>query len=254
MHPYLYPNETLDDLLINDLKIIQKKQGFRFTLDPVLLAHFATVKEGDSIVDLGTGTGVIPLILSARARKLTIYGVEIQEELAEMALRSVKLNELEDTIKILQADLRELPRSLTGGVHTLVTANPPYWTMGAGKPSALRERALARHELNCELEDIIACAGKLLNFQGRFALIHRSERLGEIYSLLRRYKLIPRRMRFIHSFRDKESRHVLVEARKNAAADLKILPPLVIYETPGRYTAEVLGWYGKEETRDGEAE
>lgn len=246
MHPCLYPDETLDDLLINDLKIIQKKQGFRFTLDAVLLAHFAAVKEGDAVVDLGTGTGVIPLILSARAKKLRIYGIEIQEEMAQMALRSVKLNGLEDTIRLVQADLRELPGSITGGIHTLVTANPPYWNVRCGKPSDLPGRALARHELNCELEDIVACAGKLLNFQGRFALIHRCERLEEIWALLGRYKLTPRRMRFVHPFLDKEARHVLIEARKNAAADLRILPPLVVYEKPGQYSAEVLRWYGKE--------
>jgi len=243
----LKPDETLDDLLINDLKLIQKDRGFRFTLDAILLAHFATVKNKDRIVDLGTGTGVIPLILSTRADNLRIYGVEIQEEIAEMASRSVRLNDLEDTISILNDDIRKLHHTIEGGVYTLVTANPPYWTLNEGKPSVLQTRAFARHELNCVLEDVVATASKLLNYQGRFALIHRTERLCDILSLMRQYRLEPRRMRFIHPFAEKGAQHVLIEARKNAPKDLKILPPLIVYEQPGKYSKEVLKWYGKEE-------
>jgi tRNA1Val (adenine37-N6)-methyltransferase len=243
---YLKPNETLDDLLINELKIIQKNKGFRFTLDSVLLAHFATIKEGDRVVDLGTGTGIIPLILSTRSSKLNIYGVEIQEEIVEMACRSVRLNGLEDKITIIQADIKELNQYLEGGSYKLVTANPPYWTLNEGKTSSLQTRAFSRHEIKCVLEDVVAGASKLLNHQGRFAIIHRSERLSDIISLMREYKLEPRRVRFIHSFIDKEAQHVLVEARKNAPPDLKVLPPLIVYERPGKYSIEVLRWYGKE--------
>lgn len=243
----LKPDETLDDLLINDLKLIQKDKGFRFTLDAVLIAHFATVKDRDRIVDLGTGTGVIPLILSTRAAKLRIYGVEIQEEIAEMASRSVLLNRLEDTIIILKDDIRKIHKTIEGGIYNLVTANPPYWTLNEGRPSALQTRAFARHELNCVLEDVVAAASKLLNYQGRFALIHRTERLCDILSLMRQYSLEPRRIRFIHPFAEKGAQHVLVEARKNAPPDLKVLPPLIVYEKPGKYSKEVLKWYGKEE-------
>lgn len=243
----LKQDESLDDLLINDLKIIQKTKGFRFTLDAVLLAHFATVKDRDKIVDLGTGTGVIPLILSTRAEELRIYGVEIQEDMAEMANRSVILNELEDTVSILNEDIKNLHYAIKGGIYTLVTANPPYWELNKGKPSMLQTRASARHELDCVLEDVVAAAGKLLNYQGRFALIHRTERLCDIFSLLRQYSLEPRRLRFIHPFAGKSAQHVLIEARKKAAADLQVLPPLIVYEQPGKYTQEVLNWYGKGE-------
>lgn len=242
----VHEDETLDDLLINNLKVIQKKKGFRFTLDSVLLAHFATVKEEDRVVDLGTGTGVIPLLLSTRARKLLIWGVEIQEEIAEMAERSVRLNGLENSIFIRRGDVRDIHKTLGGGIHTLVKANPPYWTLQEGKPSQLEARAVSRHEVNCALEDIVASAAKLLNYQGRFALIHRSERLCDLLKLLRGHGLEPRRLRFVHSFLAKNAKHVLVEARRNAPAELKVLPPLVVYDRPGKYGKEVLKWYGKE--------
>lgn len=241
----LKQDESLDDLLINDLKIIQKTKGFRFTLDAVLLAHFATVKDRDKIIDLGTGTGVIPLILSTRAERLQIHGIEIQEDMAEMANRSVVLNGLGDTITILNEDIKNLHYEMGGGIYTLVTANPPYWKLNEGKPSKLPTRASARHELNCVLEDVVAAASKLLNYQGRFALIHRTERLCDIFSLLRQYNLEPRRLRFIHPFAGESAQHVLIEARKKAAVDLKVLPPLIVYEHHGKYSQEVLNWYGK---------
>lgn len=242
----LKDGETLDDLLIKGLQIIQKNKGFRFTLDSVLLAHFAPVRERDSIVDLGTGTGLIPLVLSARAENIRIWGVEIQEEIADMASRCVRLNNLQDIITINQGDIRSIHKILGEGNFTLVTCNPPYWTPREGKMSSLETRALARHELACSLEDIISCAGKLLAYHGRFAFIHRAERLADAFLLLRQNRLEPRVLRFTHPFTGKNARHVLVEARKQASPDLKVLPPLIIYEKPGRYTGEVLHWYGKE--------
>ncbi len=238
-------DETLDDLLIQGLKLIQKKEGFRFTLDAVLLAHFATVKEGDKIVDIGTGTGIIPHILSTRAKNLRVTGIELQEDMAEMAVRSVKLNGLTDVIEIVAGDIRDIHKRIGGGTYTLVTANPPYWSVEDGKPSGQTSRAVARHELTCVFEDVVSCAAKLLNYQGRFAIVHRTERLPEICRLLREYHLEPRRMRFIHAFIDRPAQHVLLEARKNAAPDLKVLPPLTVYREPGKYTQEILKWYGK---------
>lgn len=243
----LKDDETLDDLLIKGLQIIQKNKGFRFTLDSVLLAHFAPVRERDRIVDLGTGTGLIPLVLSARAENIRIWGVEIQEEIADMASRSVRLNNLQDIITINQGDIRSIHKNLGEGNFTLVTCNPPYWTPREGKLSSLETRALARHELACSLEDVISCAGKLLTYHGRFAFIHRAERLADAFALLRQNHLEPRALRFIHPFAGKNARHVLVEARKQASPDLKVLPPLIVYEKTGRYTHEVLHWYGKEE-------
>ncbi|MCR4442125.1 MAG: tRNA1(Val) (adenine(37)-N6)-methyltransferase [Peptococcaceae bacterium] len=243
--------ETLDDLLINGLKIIQKSEGFRVTLDSVLLAHFATVKNGDRIVDLGTGNGVIPLILNTRAEKLNIWGVEIQEELVEMARRSVKLNGLEERIAILRGDIRDIHKVLGGGCFTLVTANPPHYSVEKGRASSLPAKALARHEISCVLEDVVASAGKLLNHQGRFALIHRVERLVGVIDLLRQYGFEPRKMRFIHAYKNRNAKHFLLEARKNASPDLKVLPPLLVYDRPGKYSGEILEWYGKGENEGG---
>lgn len=242
----ILPDETLDDLLIQGLQIIQKSRGFRFTLDAVLLAHFATLKEGDRVVDLGTGTGIIPLLLTTRATKVHVTGVEIQDKMAQMTRRSVVLNALEDKVNIIQGDLRDIHLLLGGGIFTLVTANPPYWSPQEGQPSRHEGKAVARHELSCSLEDIVRSAGKLLNYQGRFAMIHRAGKLAEVFSLLRSYELEPRRLRFIHSFLGKEAQHFLLEARKKAAPDLKVLPPLVVYEKQGVYTQEILRWYGKE--------
>ena len=239
-------DETIDDLLIDGLKLIQKKEGFRFTLDSVLLAQFATIKPGDRVVDIGTGTGIIPHILSTRAKNVRIVGIEIIEDMVEMADRSVKLNGLADMIEIIAGDIRDIHKRIGGGTATLVTANPPYWSAGNGKPSIHEGRAMARHELTCTFEDVVSCAAKLLNYQGRFAIIHRAERLLEICRLLREYQLEPRRMQFIHSFRDRPAQHVLLEARRNAAPDLKVLPPLIVYREPGKYTQEILKWYGKE--------
>jgi tRNA1Val (adenine37-N6)-methyltransferase len=210
------------------------------------------LKAGDQIVDLGTGTGIIPFILSARLPNLQIIGVEIQQELVEMAQRSVALNTLEAKIEIVQGDLRGIHKVLGGGKFNLVTVNPPYWSPRDGKPSPAESKAISRHELACSLEDVVVSAGKLLNYQGRFVLIFPSERLLNVFDLLRSHKLEPRRIRFVHSFRDRPARLMLLEARKNAPAELQILAPLIIYEKPGQYGAEILAWYGKEVEPHGE--
>jgi tRNA1(Val) A37 N6-methylase TrmN6 len=241
----LLPDETLDDLIINNLQLIQKKKGFRFTLDSVLLAHFAEVKDGDKIVDLGTGTGIIPLILSTRTKDASIIGLEIQEELAQMAERSVRLNKLDNIIKIVQGDIRNIHKIIGGGCFHHVTVNPPYWPVKDGILSPAESRAIARHELACSLEDVVISASKLLNYQGRLSLVYPVDRLLNLVELLRKFNLEPRRVRFVHSFKDREARHVLLEARKSAPCELKVLPPLIIYEQPGQYTEEILTWYGK---------
>lgn len=248
----LKDDETLDDLMLHNLRIIQKKNGFRFTLDAVLLGHFATLKANDLVADLGTGTGVIPLVLSTRAPLRQIVGVEIQAELAEMAQRSIEYNRLEEVIRIVRGDLKEIHKVIGGGLYNLVTANPPYWLPQHGKPSPARNKAVSRHQLECSLEDVVSCAGKLLNYQGRFALIYPTARMLDLFILLRSYKMEPRKIRFIHSYRERPARLMLVEARKSARADLLVLPPLIIYNKPGEYGAEILSWYGKEVGPDGE--
>lgn len=246
MSALLKTDETLDDLLIGDLRLIQKKKGFRFTLDAVLLAHFATVKAEDKVVDLGCGTGIIPLLLQTRHPELQISGLEIQAEIAEMAQRSVQLNGLEETIQIIEGDFRKTEEFLPSGVFNLVTANPPYWEVGSGRVSKCMGQALARHEIACTLEDIVGAARRLLNYQGRLALIYPVDNLVELFLLLRTSNLEPRRLRLLHSFPEDKARLALVEARRGAPVKLQIEAPLFVYEKSGQYSAEISAWYGKE--------
>jgi tRNA1Val (adenine37-N6)-methyltransferase len=242
----IFANETIDDLILGGLKVIQKKKGFRFALDAVLLAHFASLKRGNKIIDLGTGTGIIPLILSTRAKDLKITGVEIQQEVAQMARRSVTLNNLKD-IEIVNADLRNIG-SEQHGQYDLVISNPPYLPIGQGKISPIEEVALSRHELECSLEDLVKSAALLLKNKGNFALVHRPERLGEIISLLTKFKIEPKRIRLVHPFLNKNANLVLIEATKGTKPGLIVHEPLVIYHDDGVYTKEIMEYYDGGET------
>jgi len=226
--PMLHPGERLDDLLIDGLQIIQDDSEFRFSVDAVLLAHFATLRRGDRVVDLGTGTGVIPLLLCTRVELQSITGVEIQAEVAARAVRSVEHNGLGRLIRIVQGDLREIERVLPGVRVDLVTANPPYLPVGSGVSSPKESLALARHEVCCNLEDVVRSAAYLLGSGGRFALVHRPERLAEILSLMAAYRLIPKRLRLVHPRVDQEAKMVLVEGVRDARPGLRISPPLVV--------------------------
>ncbi|KJS87909.1 MAG: hypothetical protein JM58_02565 [Peptococcaceae bacterium BICA1-8] len=241
-------NESIDDLILGGLKIIQKTGGFRFSLDAILLAHFATVKKGYRIIDLGTGTGIIPLILTTRAHELDITGVEIQEEAAQMAKRSLALNQLLD-IKIINADLRKLGEEHWGH-YDLVISNPPYLTLNQGKISPSEEIALSRHEIKCSLEDLIRSGEKLVKNRGKFALIHRAERLAEIIAHLNTYKLEPKRIRLIHPYLAESANLLLVEAIKGGKPGLTVHTPLVVYNADGTYTKEILNYYYGGETCD----
>jgi len=226
--------------------LFKKAVGFRFSIDAVLLAHFATVKKKDRIIDLGTGTGVIPLLLSTRANHLDILGVEIQKDLAEMAQRSVLLNNLTN-IKILQADLRELDKSFNNQFN-LIVSNPPYFPLNKGKTNPDPQVAISRHEIKCTLAELIKTVSRLLNYYGRFAFIHRAERLTEIFNQLQKYRLEPRRLRLIYPKIDNEANLVLIEAVKEARPSLTIEKPLIIYQEDGNYTREILDYYAGGET------
>ncbi|MFZ7102176.1 MAG: tRNA1(Val) (adenine(37)-N6)-methyltransferase [Peptococcaceae bacterium] len=244
--PELRENEVIDDLILTGLKIIQKTDNFRFSIDAVLLAHFVTLRNGDKIIDLGTGTGVIPLILTTRQTGLAITGVEIQKEMADMAARSVKLNNLEN-ITVMNEDLRRLdPTFFTN--HDLVVANPPYFPINQGKVNPVKEIALARHEITCTIKDLIATAQKLLKDKGRFSLVHRAERLGEIIVILVQAGLEPKRIRFVHTYDNKPANLVLIEAMKNAKSGVIIQEPLIVYTEKGSYSAEVFKYYFGGET------
>ncbi|PLX82200.1 MAG: SAM-dependent methyltransferase [Desulfuromonas sp.] len=239
------PDETLDELRLGGLKIIQGRKGYRFSLDPVLLCAFASIGEGEAVADLGTGSGVIPLVVARRTGADRVLGIEIQRVLADRARRSVRLNGLEGRVEILEGDLRGLREELEPRSFDVVLANPPFRRSGTGRHAPTAERAMARHELAGGLEDFLGAAAYLLPEGGRFYIVFLAERLAELLSLMGRARLEPRRLRCVHPRQGEEARMVLVEGRKGGGSGLVVMPPLVIYGGPGReYSPEVLAIYG----------
>ncbi len=222
----LREDETLDKLLSGKLKIIQKKKGYRFSLDALLLTDFIRISPGDEIIDLGTGSGVIPLILAKRSKAKRVIGVEIQRELAEMALRNVQLNNLEDKIAILHRDLRKLPGELPAGSFDLVLSNPPYRTSSSGRLNPDQEKAIARHELTCSLGELLKVAGYLAKSKGRVALVYSATRLVDLMEGLRKERLEPKRLRLIHPDSDTKAKLILIEAIKGGKVELEVMSPL----------------------------
>lgn len=236
----LSPNETLDSILSQDIKIIQKKEGYRFSLDAVLLANFAGIKEGNRIIELGTGSGVVSLILAKKeSRAKQILGVEIQTELAELAERNVKLNHLTHKVKILKRDLKDLKEEFAPESFDLVLSNPPYRKIQSGKINPNPEKAIARHEIMTSIADILEIAGFLVKFRGRVALIYSAFRLADLIFQMRLKKLEPKMIRFIHPNVLSEGNLVMVEARKGGKEELKILRPLFVYDLTGGYSQEL---------------
>jgi tRNA1Val (adenine37-N6)-methyltransferase len=236
----LKPDERLDDLIRNDLKIIQNPKYFCFSIDAVLLAHFSTIKNGDKVMDIGTGSGVIPLLLSLRPGIKSILGVEIQEQLADMAKRSVLINNLEQQISILNEDVKGLNLAEK---FDLILSNPPYRGLHEGKVSPVAEIAMAKHEVAANLDDIVKKASQHLKSSGRLAMVHRPYRLADIIQTFRKYNIEPKRVRMVHPYLEKDANLVLIEGVKGAQAYLKVEPPLVVYNTDGKYTKEVLEFY-----------
>jgi tRNA1Val (adenine37-N6)-methyltransferase len=240
----LHCDETLDDLRLQGLKILQKKDGYRFSLDPILLCAFARVERGDAVVDLGTGSGLIPLLLARKTGAGSIVGIEIQPELADRARRSVRLNGLEEKIEILEEDLRCLSGKMAPQSCDVILTNPPYRRFGSGRQAPQAERALARHEMAGGLDDFLMAASYLLRNAGRFYIIYLAERLGELLALMRERKLEPKRLRCVHSRREEQACMVLVEGRKGGRTGLSVEGPLFVYDGEG-YSAEVLSIYGE---------
>lgn len=237
-------DERLDDLHRNGYKIIQNTKNFCFGIDAVLLSSYAKVMQGEKTIDLGTGTGIIPILLKAKTRGSDFTALEIQEEMATMAKRSVKYNGLEDEIKIMQGDIKGISKVIGRDIFDVVTCNPPYMTFNHGKVNEDMSKAIARHEIKCTLEDVIIESKKLLKVKGRLYLIHRPFRLGEIISKLCKHNLEPKRMRLVHPFVNKEANLVLLECIKGGNSMIKVEPPLIVYEKPQVYTQEVMDIYG----------
>ncbi len=237
-------DERIDDLQRNGYRIIQKKKGFCFGMDAVLLSGFAQVKEGEVAVDLGTGTGIIPILLEAKTKGKHFTGLEIQEEVAEMAGRSVRLNQLENRVDIVRGDIKEASRLFGKASFDVVTSNPPYMNDNHGLKNPELPKAIARHEVFCTLDDVCREASLLLKSGGRFYMVHRPHRLAEIITALKAYKLEPKRMKLVHPFVDKEANMVLIEAVRGGRSMMKVEAPIIVYREPGVYTQEIYDVYG----------
>ena len=237
-------DERIDDLQRNGYRIIQKKKGFCFGMDAVLLSGFAQVKEGEVAVDLGTGTGIIPILLEAKTKGKHFTGLEIQEEVAEMAGRSVRLNQLENRVDIVRGDIKEASRLFGKASFDVVTSNPPYMNDNHGLKNPELPKAIARHEVFCTLDDVCREASLLLKSGGRFYMVHRPHRLAEIITALKAYKLEPKRMKLVHPFADKEANMVLIEAVRGGRSMMKVEAPIIVYREPGVYTQEIYDVYG----------
>ena len=235
-------NERVDDLQ-NGYYVIQDPDKFCFGMDAVLLSGFAKVKKGEIALDMGTGTGIIPILLKAKTSGKHFTGLEIQQECADMAGRSVRYNHLEDDVEIVRGDIKEAADIFGAASFDVVTSNPPYMIGQHGIQNPYMAKAIARHEILCTLEDVVSQAANVLKDRGRFFMVHRPFRLAEIFQVLMKYKLEPKRMQLVYPYVNKEPNMVLIEARKGCNSRISVEPPLIVYEKPGTYTKEILEIY-----------
>lgn len=236
--------ERIDDLQRNGYQIIQNPQKFCFGMDAVLLSGFVRVKPGAAVLDLGTGTGIIPLLIEAKTQAAKICAIEIQEESADMARRSVMLNHLEKKIDIVTGDLKEADRFFDAASFDVITCNPPYMIGQHGLTNPDAPKAIARHEILCTLEDVVRSAAKLLKTGGKFCMVHRPFRLAEIMTVMVQYRLEPKRMRLVYPYADKEPNMVLIEGCRGGRPRMTVEKPLIIFQAPNVYTDELRDTYG----------
>ncbi len=241
---HLKANERIDELQRNGYRIIQDADKFCFGMDAVLLTGFAHAKEKDVLLDLGTGTGIIPILMEAKYGCAHLVGLEIQEESADMARRSVALNRLSDKIDIVTGDIREADTLFSSASFDCITCNPPYMIGKHGLTNPEEPKAIARHEILCTLEDVVRVTAKLLKPGGHLYLVHRPFRLTEIITTLSYYKLEPKRMRLVYPYVDKEPNMVLVEAVRGGRPRMTVEKPLIVFAGPGVYTPEIREKYG----------
>lgn len=244
MEDLLKPGERLDELNRNNLMIIQDPSRFCFGMDAVLLSGFASVKEGERAIDLGTGNGIIPILLSAKTKGEHFTGLEIQPENVDIADRSVRYNHLEDKISIVEGDICRASEEFGKAVFDVVTSNPPYMLGQHGLVNPDSAKAVARHEIKCTFEDVVRESALLLKPGGRFYLVHRPFRLAEIIVTLTKYKLEPKRMKLVYPFVDKEPNMVLLECVRGGRSRMTVEAPLIVYKEQGVYTDEIYDIYG----------
>lgn len=244
MNVELKEDERIDDLQRNGYQIIQNPGKFCFGMDAVLLSGFVRVKPGARVLDMGTGTGIIPLLVEAKTQAAQISAIEIQEESADMARRSVRLNKLEGKIDIVTGDLREADRFFDAASFDVVTCNPPYMIGQHGLTNPDAPKAIARHEILCTLEDVVRNAAKLLKPGGYFCMVHRPFRLAEIITVMTEYKLEPKRMKLVYPYVDREPNMVLIEGCRGGKPRMTVEKPLIVFKEPNVYTEEITGVYG----------
>jgi tRNA1Val (adenine37-N6)-methyltransferase len=241
---HLKENERLDDLQRNGYKIIQNPEKFCFGMDAVLLSGFARVKPGARVLDMGTGTGIIPILLEAKTKASHISALEIQEESADMARRSVELNGLEDKIDIITGDIKKADTIFELASFDAITCNPPYMIGQHGITNPDAPKAIARHEIMCTLDDVVRNASRLLKPGGSFFMVHRPFRLAEIINVMTSYKLEPKRMQLVYPYIDKEPNMVLIEGCRGGKPRMTVEKPLIVYKAPNVYTDEIYDVYG----------
>ena len=239
----LKTNERLDDLQ-NGYMIIQDPGRFCFGMDAVLLSGFAHIKRGEKVLDLGTGTGIIPILLENRTDGSHFTGLEVQPDSADMAARSVKYNQLEEKISIVTGDIKDASKIFGASSFDVITTNPPYMIGEHGLKNDADAKTIARHEVLCTLDDILQESSRILKQNGRFYMVHRPFRLAEIFAKMVQYKIEPKRMRLVYPYIDKEPNMVLIEGYKGGKSRLTVEKPLIVYKEPNVYTDEIYEIYG----------
>lgn len=238
------PWERVDDLQIRDYKIIQNVNGFCFGMDAVLLSDYAKVKKNAKVMDLCSGTGIVPILLEAKYKLSLVDGLEVQEDYVEMANRSAKMNQQQDKVHFLQGDVKTVREQFAQDSYDYVTCNPPYMTGEHGLVNGDYIKAIARHEILCSLEDVVKAAKWLLKPSGHFVMVHRPFRMAEIIHTLKENKLEPKRMRLIYPYIDKEPNMILIDAVKGGKQRVTVDPPFIVYNKDGSYTEEIYKVYG----------
>jgi Predicted O-methyltransferase len=242
---FLGENERIDDLNFDGYKIIQNSQKFCFGVDSVLLCNFARIKKNDYVIDFGCGSGVICILLATKTSLKKIVGLEIQKDMVDLARKNVLINSLESKIEIVHGDIKNI--CVGNEKFDVVVTNPPY--MSGGIINKNQSKAIARHEIFCNLEDVIYSASKILKNSGRFFMIHRSQRLADIFYLMRKHNLEPKILQMVHSFINCPAQMVLIEGIKNSKSMLKVMPPLIIYDENGNYTNQINKIYGVDKNK-----
>lgn len=240
----LNSDERIDDLQCSGYRLIQNTACFCFGMDAVLLSSFAAAKPGDRVLDLCTGNGVVPILMHGKNKGIKCAGLEIQTTSAELAKRNVALNGLENDFEIVEADVKDAINIFGASAFNVVTVNPPYMNENHGIVNPDSAKAIARHELLCTLEDVVKAAAGCLKVKGHFYMVHRPQRLVQIFEEMLKYKLEPKRMRLVHPYEDANANMVLIEAVKCGNSQLTVEPPLVVYNKDGSYTEELLKMYG----------